>query len=276
MKLHHSPRGGRILPLLGTMCLGTAGMAFAQQEDIPYGKLSVDNTLVRVGAQSQLQWRIRYNEKVTDLIDVLTPKVISPKEPLEMRVRIIGSGLATVKTDSGHGNNLDGYDVSNKGNKPGEDESGDVDDERRVISTSVSDLPVEVLCSINHAEWSRVFYGTQSSVIPTDIVLETSLQPGQTVEFASRGFTTEWLPLYSTSTDTKNVIVLKNGDPAPPQIRKRQYGQIQGFIKPYLSTDGKTVKIGNRDLLVLFELDQTNPSAPAYDYQDIGVLVTFD
>ncbi len=274
MKLHHSPRGGRIL-LLGTACLGATGAAFAQPE-VPHGKLSVDNTLVRVGTQSQLNWQIRYDVTVDNLIELLVPQVVSAKEEVNVRVRVIGSGQQAVKTNNGHGNNLDGYDVSNKGKKPGEDLSGDVDDERKTIGSISSDMPVEVLCSVNHADWSRVFYGLQSTVVPTDVVLDTTLQPGETLSIASRAFTDKWLTLHSTASDDKNVIVLKNGDPTPKQISTKQYGQIQAFIKPYLSTDGKTVKIGDRELLVLFELDNQNPNAAGFDYQDIGVLVTLD
>jgi len=283
MKHHRSPRGGRML-FLGTLCLG--GIAFAQQEEAPHGKLSVDNTLVRVGAQSQLQWQIRYNVTVDTLIELLKPQTPAAKEEINVRVRVIGSGDATVKTNHGHGNNIDGVDSSNPGQgvggptgkkNSGEDPSGTVDDEKKTgNSTAGTDMPVEVLGSINRSGWTRLFYGLQSSVVPTDVVLDTTLQPGDTIDIASRGFGTEWLPLYGTDTNNKNVMLLKNGDPVPKQIALKQYGQIASFLKPYLSTDGKTVKIGDRDLLVLFELDNSNPNASGYDYQDIGVLITLD
>lgn len=275
MKLHHTPRGGRLL-LLGSACLGTVGMAFGQQENIPRGKLSVDNTLLRVGAKSNLTWQISYTDKVTDLVEIKAPQVIIPKEELRVRVRIIGSGMEAIKTDSGHGNNLDGYDSSNTGNKAGTDASAGVDDERKTIGSSSIDLPVEVSWSSNKSSWTRVFYGPQSSVDSTILALDTVIQAGETMDLAARCFTTSWQPQYGTNTGTSNVLVLKNGDAVPRQLATKQYGQIQGFLKPYLSSDGKKVKIGNRDLLVLFELDKTNPNAAGFDYQDIGALVTFD
>jgi hypothetical protein len=251
-------------------------MAFAQQENIPRGKLSVDSTLLRVGAKSNLAWQISYTDKITDLVDIKAPKTIIPKEELQMRVRIIGSGLQAVKTDSGHGNNLDGYDSSNTGNKSGTDASAGVDDERKTISSSISDLHVEVSSSINNSGWTQLYSGFQSKVDSTVLALDTVVQTGATIDLAARCYTTAWQPLYSTATGSSNVLVLKNGDSVPSQLAKKQYNQIQGFLKPYLSSDGKKVKIGNRDLLVLFELDKTNPSAAGYDYQDIGALVTFD
>jgi hypothetical protein len=274
MKLHHSPRGGRSL-LLGTACLGVIGTAFAQQ-DIPRGKLSVDNTLVRVGAQSQLQWQIQYPDNVTNIVGFVNPQSVAPKQELQMRVRVLGSGEHTVKTDSGHGNNLDGYDVSNKGNRAGVDASGTVDDERKIIGSSGVDLPVEAVWSKNHSAWETIYTGNQSAVVPTAVVLDTMVKEGDIVDFGARAYTNQWLPLYNTSTSNQNVLVLKNGDSVPKQLASKQYGQILGYLKPYLSTDGKKVKIGDRDLLVLMELNQSNPLAVGYDYQDLGLLVTFD
>jgi hypothetical protein len=40
--------------------------------------------------------------------------------------------------------------------------------------------------------------------------------------------------------------------------------------------DGKTVKIGNREFLVLMELGQTDPTRYGFDLQDLAVLVTFE
>jgi hypothetical protein len=36
------------------------------------------------------------------------------------------------------------------------------------------------------------------------------------------------------------------------------------------------VKIGDGELLILVELDQTEPFAVGFDYQDLGLLVTFN
>jgi hypothetical protein len=275
MKLPHTPRGGRSL-VLGIACLGLIGTAFAQQELIPRGKLTVDKTLVRVGAQSQLQWQIQYPDNVTNIVGIVTPQTIVPKKELQMRVRVIGSGEHTVKTDNGHGNNLDGYDSSNTGNKAGTDASGTVDDERKVISSKGVDLPVEAVWSKNNSDFTRIYYGKQSAVIPTAVVLDTMVNTGDVLNFGARAYTTKWLPLHTTATSSQNVLVLKNGDTVPKQLATKQYGQILGYLKPYLSTDGKKVKIGDSDLLVLLELDQTNPLAVGFDYQDLGLLVTFN
>jgi hypothetical protein len=268
MKMPHPPRGGRTL-ILGIACLGFAGTVFAQNES-PRGTLTVDNTLVRVGAQSQLQWRIHYPKDVTSVVEI-TPTKISPKEDLQMRVRLVG---AKIKSNNGHGNNIDGVDSSNTGKGGNKvDSDATVDDEKK---STLADLPVEVLWSHNNSAFSRIYYGTLSTIVPTSIVLDTVVAKDDVIDLGARGFLTDWLPLQSTSTAGSNLIVLKNGDTAPRQITSKQYGQIEGFLKPYLSTDGKTVKIGALDLLILVELDETNPSAKGFDYQDLGMLVTFE
>ena len=270
MKHPHLPCGGRFLTL-GIACLGLNGQVFANNEEmIPRGSLSVDSTLVRVGTQSQLAWQIQYPKVVTDIVEV-TPTTITSKDELEMRVRILG---ANVRTDSGHGNNLDGMDSSNTGNKEGVDLSGSIDDERS--GTYYGEMPVEAVWSKNKSAWSRIFYGSYSSIVPTEIVLDTVLAKSDVVDFGARGYLLDWLPLYCTSTDCTNLLVLKNGDPTPPQIASKQYGQIAGFVKPYLSTDAKSVKIGDNELLILVELDKTEPLAVGFDYQDLGMLITFE
>lgn len=269
MKHPHTPRGGRFL-ILGIACLGLNGQVFAETEMIPRGSLSVDSTLVRVGTQSQLAWQIQYPQSVTDIVEV-TPTTITSKEELKMRVRVLGS---KVRTDRGHGNNVDGMDVSNTGKKQGVDLSGSIDDEKS--GAQFGEMPVEAVWSKNKSSWSRIFYGSYSTIVPTEIVLDTVIAKSDVVDFGARGYLLDWLPLYCTSTTCHNLIILKNGDSTPHQIASKQYGQIAGFVKPYLSTDAQTVKIGDSQLLILVELDQTEPLAVGFDYQDLGMLVTFE
>lgn len=260
---HHTPRGGRVL-ILGIACLSLTGQVFAQNEVIPRGTLSVDSTLVRVGTQSQLTWQIHYPAPIE--VDPITTS-----EERQMRVRVLGSKL---RSDRGHGNNVDGMDSSNTGNKSGTDLSGTLDDERS--GTIIGDQPVEVLWSKNKSAWARIFYGSQSTIVPTEVVLDTVIAKNDIVDFGARGYLSNWLPLYCTSTNCQNLVVLKKGDATPHQIASKKYGQIDGFIKPYLSPDAQTVKIGEGELLILVELDQTEPLAVGFDYQDLGLLVTFN
>lgn len=260
MKHHHSPRGGRFL-ILGIACLGLSGQAFAGKKDnrdtttpptesgttvsadtgtqaIPRGTLTVDSTLVRVGTQSQLSWQIQYPEIVTDIIEVIPPSVIKSKSTVKMRVRVLGASFQ---------------------------------------QSSTKYLPVEVMWSKNNSSWSRMFYGRQTDVNAAKVVLETTINKGDVINFGGRGYRYgSWLPLYNTSADSPNLVMLKNGDKVPSTTPAFQQGLIESFLAPYLSSDKRTVKIGNRDLILLLELGQTNPKVSGFDLQDLVVLVTFD
>jgi hypothetical protein len=269
MKFVHIPRGGQTITL-GIACLGLIGQVSAQNNAVPRGTLSVDSTLVRVGTKSQLTWQVQYPETVTDIIEVAPTTIIS-KQELKMRVRVLGSRL---KNNNGLGNNISGVDASNPALlKKGIVTTTTIDDEKK---GTISDQPVEIVWSKNKSTWSRIFYGSQSTVVPTGIVLDTVIAKSDVVDFGARGYLTSWLPLYATSPTCQNLIVLKNGDRTPTQIASKKNNQIDGFLKPYLSSDAQTVKIGQGELLILVELDQTQPLAVGFDYQDLGLLVTFE
>jgi len=265
MKHLHSPRGGR--PILGLLasCLAI-GSALAA--DIPTGKLNVDRTLVRVGTRSQLDWQIQYPAAVA-------PPKLNPDTNLRMRTRVLGVGFQKVKSNNGHGNNIDGVDVSNPSRGSGGpngtiDRSGSTDDEMKADRSL--EMPVELMWSRNGSSWSRLFYGTGSSVNPTSIVLETSVKKGDKINFSGRAYSNSWLPLYSTAATTSNVVQLTNGARLPAVCQ----GRVLNFLKPYLAGDGSTIVIGRHDILILMELGETKPSNSGFDLQDLAVLVTFE
>lgn len=237
MTSHHSPRGGRVVASLLAGLLSLAS-AFAA-DSIPTGTLSVDRNLVRVGAKSQLNWQIQYPAPpVTEVIDIVTPNTIKPKQDLKMRVRVLGASFQESIT---------------------------------------SFLPVEVMWSKNNSSWSRVFYGSQLLVNPSTVVLNTTVKKNDKINFGGRGYRDlSWLPLYNTSANTNNLVMLQNGDKIPTTVPALQGGAIESFLTPYLKADKKTVSIGNRDLILLMELGQTNINNSGFDLQDLVVLVTFE
>jgi hypothetical protein len=236
MKHPHSPRGGRLI--IGMLpILSMMTQTFA--EDIPRGTLDVDRSLVRVGTRPQLNWQIAYpSVGVTEVVEIAPPNIIKPKADLKMRVRVLGASFQ---------------------------------------ETTTSFLPVEVQWSKNNGSWTRVFYGRQTDVNPSKVMLETTVRKGDTINFGGRGYRDKaWLPLYKTSAATSNLVMLQNGDKVPATTPAFQQGLIESFLKPYLASDKKTVKIGDRDLILLMELGQTNPQVSGFDLQDLVVLVTFE
>jgi hypothetical protein len=277
MKTSPLPRGGRLLAGMLTCLLGVAS---ASVDDVPRGTLTVDRDLLRVGTRSQLNWQIEYPAPVTSVIEIITPNIIKPKKDLRMRVRVLGASFQQAKSNNGHGNNADGVDSSNPGKGGGGpngaiDLSNGVDDELKGISSVF--LPVEVMWSKNSASWSRIFYGYQTGVNPSAVILDTTVKNNDTINFGGRGWRDgAWLPLYHTAAATKNLVMLKNGDRVPSTVPALNGTAIESFLKPYMDTSTKKVKIGDRDLILLMELGQTNPSNSGFDLQDLVVLVTFE
>lgn len=248
--------------IAGLACLCSFSSAFAQ--DIPTGTLNVDRSLVRVGSNSQLDWKINYPVGVTELRST---------QPLTMRVRVLGSSFRMYKTNNGSGNNLDGVDSSNPNviRNGTIDPSGTYDDEKKFGKPIP--LPVEVMWSLNNSAWTRIFYGTTPTVNPSAVVLNTTVKPSDVVSFGGRGFRNgAWLPFYSTATLTQNVAVLENGDSLPPIV---QQSLIESILKPYIASNN-TVRIGKQDLLILMELGQANPIYADFNLQDVILLVTFE
>lgn len=231
------PRSGRLLA--GILgCLFAIGNVSATDNTIPSGKLSVDRDLVRTGTRSQLTWQIEYPAPVTSVVDILPPNIIKPKKDLKMRVRVLGASFQ---------------------------------------ETATKFLPVEVMWSKNSSTFSRVFYGLQTGVNPSTVVLDTTVKAGDTINFGGRGWRSgAWLPLYRTNSATQNLIMLKNGDRVPTTVPALNGSSIESFLKPYMNTSTKTVQIGGRDLILLMELGQTNTTASGFDLQDLVVLVTFE
>jgi hypothetical protein len=225
-------------------------------------------------APPQLGWRIEYPD-VTNVVEIIPPNIIEPEKTLTMRVRVLGANFRQPKANNGGGNNLDGVDSSNPSPKDELDPSGDYDDEKKSKNYYV--LPFEVMWSLNGSSWERIFYGDEVTVSPTTVVLERSVIKGGKINFGSRGYRgTEWLPFYSTATATPNVVMMENGDNVPANIVAFQQEMVPSYLKPYLSADQRTVKIGPGDLMFLFEIGQTDTTLPDFDLQDVAVLVTFE
>ena len=269
MNTPHTPGAGlrACLPCLmafaGLLAIGAA----EDEAATPRGSLTAGRDIVRAGTQAPLTWKVEVNDTIDDIVTVPPMGPIVPKRDLDMRVRVIGIKAAT-RSNNGHGNNLDHVDVSNPGQgSDAIDLSGSYDDEAR-------GLWLELTWTSPTTSWTRSFSGDADALDPTELLEEITVKAGERLVFAARGFNSRWLPFYSTATQTTNIIALRNGDPLPP-VKALQLGQIQGFLKPYLTAD-QHVRIGPCDLLYLVELNQTNPRKLHFDLQDLVCLVTFE
>jgi len=206
-------------------------------DEVPHGTLTVDRDMIRTGTKSQLTWNITYPAPVTSVIDVQTPNVIVPKKNLNMKVRVLGASFQATLTQF---------------------------------------LPVQAMWSKNGGAWTQIFYGLQTAVLPSVAVLNTTVKTGDKINLGGRGYRDgAWLPFYNTSITTPNLVMLGNGNQVPQTTPAFAQGDIESFLKPYLDPKTGLVNIGDRDLIILMELGQTNPAASGFDLQDLVLLVTF-
>ncbi len=208
----------------------------APAADIPTGKLNVDRTLVRVGVKSQLDWQIQYPSGVTDIVTVTPTGTIIPKSKMKMKVRTLGVAFQS-------GSTL---------------------------------LPLEGSWSKNGSAWTRFFYGTGPTVVSTKVLIDTTVNANDKINFGGRGWSgSSWFPFHDTSKTDQYVVVLKNGDSAPSYAPAYNQTSTKGFLAPFVDSTGK-IKIGSRDLIILWEASTAAPGSTYFDMQDLVVLVTFE
>ena len=196
----------------------------------------MDRSLVRVGARSQLDWQIEYPSQVTDIVDVTNTGTIIPKVPLKMSVRTLGVAFQS-------GSKL---------------------------------LPLEGYWGKNNGSFTRFFYGTGPSVVPTKVLVSTTVKINDRIDFSGRGWDgSSWLPTHSTRKLAQYIVVLKNGDSAPSYAPAYNQASAKSFLTPYLDASGR-IKIGPRDLIILWEATTAAPGSTSFDMQDLVVLVTFE
>ena len=208
----------------------------------PVGWLTAFPTVVQTGTKPTLTWSITYPSIVKDYVDIIPPATVSPKEELDVEVRVLGNGV-TVTT------NNNGYSFVDAG----------------------------AYLSFNGGSYSQIFYGDNHDVNPSRVVWsQKKVQANQTLRFGGRYYYNGWGPTYTSSSGTQNVRTLVSGDTPPSNVPDYNAPSLEDFIKPYLGPDGK-VNIGPMDVIVFMELTHTDSqqSDPGYDLQDMVLLVTF-
>ena len=209
----------------------------------PIGWLTTGSNLVKSGTNTPLKWAITYPSTVVDYVGVTYPALLIPKQKLDYEIRVLGAGVTISNSD---GSNL-------------------------------SYVPTEAVLSSNGGSYNRIFYGTNNDVNPGKIVANGTLNANQTLRFGGRYYYSgSWSTLYTSSSGTKNVRTLVNGDYPPTTYTLATAPTLENFIKPYLSASGRVV-IGPMDVIVFMELTHTDAQSTqqGYDCQDMVLLVTF-
>lgn len=225
------------IPFLGAAMLVHAGEWV--------GEISTSDVRVSVGETPNIEWRVTYPVAgVEDVIEIVDDE-ITPKRCLTMAVRLLGASW----------------------------------------STPSNYYYVDGALYLNGVK-NDLFYGYHQQINPTEVVFEELVEPGDTIGAAARGSLSlhdsrhsvngggSWSPLYTTWSDSPNVVLLKNGDVAPQlstsyAIQKN----VRDHLAPYM--DGSTGKmvLGPRDVVYLFDFNDHTSSG--FDLQDFCVLLTF-
>jgi hypothetical protein len=217
------------------------GRSSAQQDPlVPVGSLTANPTIVQVGVKPNLTWNITYPEVVTDIVTVTPPGTLTPKEEVDMEVRVIGASVKVVWTNNW--GQITRWEWA--------------------------------LVSIAGSSFSRIFYDTQNKVNANKVVFKATVPVGHAINFGGRYNYGGWSTFYSSTNSTKNVVALVNGDYPPTTTPMYQQPTIEDFIKPYLDGQGR-VKIGPKDVIYLMELTHTDQNNGGFDLQDLALLVNF-
>jgi hypothetical protein len=136
-------------------------------------------------------------------------------------------------------------------------------------------LPIAAYWSLNGTSWNKFFYDYGPNVDPTRALVEREVKAGDRINFGARGRNGGWYPFHSTGQEDHYVTVLRNGDSPPAYAPAYDQGDIVSFMRPYIDDSGR-VRIGPRDLIVLFECSTSKPGSPYFDMQDIVLLLTFE
>jgi hypothetical protein len=210
---------------------------------MPSGWLTAYPTIVQTGTKPTLTWGINYPSIVEDYVTITPPSTVTADEELDCEIRILGAGVTVTSSNS----------------------------------DSFSFVPTEALVSYDGGTYTRIFYGTNLQVNPSQVVYTKTIPKYKKLRFGGRyRYNNQWGPYFNSQSGTQNVRSLVNGNTPPSNVPEYNAPSLESFIKPYLTPTGK-VNIGPMDVIVFMELTHTDSqmSNPGYDLQDMVILVTF-
>lgn len=247
---HLAARAAAVL----AMCMLLTSRASAQTEpSVPVGTLTAYPTIVRTGTFPTLTWNITYPSTIANFISVqqtdgtLTTLV----QPQTMTVQVLGASVIEVWLDC-YGN---------------------------VIQSQY--LPVQASFSYNHGPWVQMWQGTQQQVNPSTVVYtKTITAVNASLDFGGcyllNGSYSTFFNSINNTNNNRNILALTNGQYPPTNCCL--YGQptIASFLQNYMNATTKQVTLGPKQIIYLFELTDTDPSSPGFDFNDLCILVTFN
>lgn len=222
------------------MCLTTPYQAAPNEQpgspSIPVGWLTAFPSIVQTGTHPELNWSLEYPKTVLDKVSIQPAGQLILKEGSSVEVRVVAA-------------------------------SSD--------SSSGTSLPVETWINPGTGSWSRVFTGTEETVDPTKVVYRQEVPTNATLYVGSRTYDEGWGPFEYTGSGSSNVVTLVDGDSLPEILPNFNEALVNPSLAPYVDGSGN-VEIGPQDVIILYELDQPDPTHTGHEHQDVVVLVTFN
>ncbi|MFK7910272.1 MAG: hypothetical protein AB8F34_06675 [Akkermansiaceae bacterium] len=204
-----------------------------EPDAVPTGQLDVNIAMVRQGIAPSLTWKIDYPTEIVDIVDIPPTDEIIPKTKLRVKISMVGVGLT---------------------------------DQRGVKYAA------ENFIKFGSSNWQTLFTGNGSEVRPNNVLVDRTVQQGETIRFAARVKLDGYSYYYNQD---KNITVLRNGD-TPPNVAAGYDDQspVASYLRPYVK-NGK-IALGPMDMIYVSELTHTDPRHSGYDMQDSIVLVQFE
>lgn len=134
-------------------------------------------------------------------------------------------------------------------------------------------------------KFKQFFEGRAPDVDPLENLATRKIYKDEVVAFAFHGAENsgpdvspneyDWQPELFPTVGDNRMLLLRNGDVVPSSIPAFDQDAIVSFLEPYLNSDGKTLLLGERDIIVLTELSDAYLGSEEADYQDCVLLVSF-
>jgi hypothetical protein len=140
-------------------------------------------------------------------------------------------------------------------------------------------LPFECDFKTKSTSWKTIFNGKGPSVEPTTVLVDQVVEAYDTLQFSGRGGAnaagSSWFPAHLTGTNDVRAVVLRNGESPPDYAPAYDQGTIKSFMSGFIDATGK-IKIGENDLIILWEGSNAEPGTTYFDMQDLVVLVSYE
>lgn len=232
-------------------CLVSVSFAEAHNNDdssnvVPSGFVKAADSIVREGLPVRLDWSVTVpTEEIIEIIEVDPDEnEMTPKVDVLAEVRVLGAALGSASDPMW-------AQAQMKGSKGG-------------WQTIFDDYATGV-----GAGSSQVFEVKEGDKLEFWSVTWNGSQPSRGNNRSQWGMRN---PVETGERDGR-LRLLVNGDTIPWFNPAFDQQNIDAFLAPYLESDGQTVKLGPRDVLILTELNNQLDSSA--DFQDMVVLVTF-